>query len=234
MRTLHSVGSMLIALALLCVAAAPVTVAEPAHTAATAAPSLWIVQAESVAAARRSLARVHARAERELDIIHAVSAHLNPWQLEQLRASADVRLFEDRALMTRGSLLQAVTTQVVSTVNSVSSATNAAVATSPVGVITSGAATPLAASLLGTPVVSALTSPVVAGMSAGTHTQDGSGVAAATLLYQTNYPMLVGADTLQQAGISGKGVTIAVLDTGLWQDVSQNYGARVLATLDVV
>ena len=82
MRTLHSVGSMLIALALLCVAAAPVTVAEPAHTAATAAPSLWIVQAESVAAARRSLARVNARAERELDIIHAVSAHLNPWQLE--------------------------------------------------------------------------------------------------------------------------------------------------------
>src|SRR5580765_5191818 len=227
MRTLHSVGSMLIALALLCVAAAPVTVAEPAHTAATAAPSLWIVQAESVAAARRSLTRVHARAERELDIIHAVSAHLNPWQLEHLRASADVRLFEDRALMTRGSLLQAVTTQVVSTVNSVSSATNAAVATS-------GTATPLAASLLGTPVVSALTSPVVAGMSAGTHTQDGSGVAAATLLYQTNYPMLVGADTLQQAGISGKGVTIAVLDTGLWQDVSQNYGARVLATLDVV
>ena len=41
---------------------------------------------------------------------------------------------------------------------------------------------------------------------------------APTLLYQTNYPMLVGADSLQQAGITGKGVTIAVLDSGLWQD----------------
>jgi hypothetical protein len=28
------------------------------------------------------LARANARAERELDLIHAVSAHLNPWQLE--------------------------------------------------------------------------------------------------------------------------------------------------------
>jgi len=54
-----------------------------------------------------------------------------------------------------------------------------------------------------------------------------------TLTYQTNYPMLVGADTLQKAGITGKGVTIAVLDTGLWQDTLQNYGARVLATRDV-
>ena len=54
-----------------------------------------------------------------------------------------------------------------------------------------------------------------------------------TLLYQTNYPMLVGADTLQQAGITGRGVTIAVLDSGLWQAPSQNYGTRMLATIDV-
>ena len=63
-------------------------------------------------------------------------------------------------------------------------------------------------------------------MSGNTTTQDGSGVAASTLLYQTNYPMLVGADTLQQAGITGKGVTIAVLDTGLWQDVEPELRRR--------
>ncbi|MDE2051587.1 MAG: alkaline serine protease, partial [Gammaproteobacteria bacterium] len=47
------------------------------------------------------------------------------------------------------------------------------------------------------------------------------------------YPMLVGADTLQQAGFTGRGVTMAVLDSGLWQDLSQNYGSRILATVDV-
>ena len=87
MRTLHAVGSMLIALALLCVAAAA------RHGGGASAqrgnrgtarcgscrPRAW-------RAARRSVARVNARAERELDIIHAVSAYLNPWQLEHLRA----------------------------------------------------------------------------------------------------------------------------------------------------
>ncbi len=63
--------------------------------------------------------------------------------------------------------------------------------------------------------------------------QDGTGVAALTPLYQTNYPALVGADKLQQRGITGRGVTIAMLDTGLWQDATQMYGSRVLATEDV-
>ena len=36
------------------------------------------------------------------------------------------------------------------------------------------------------------------------------------------------ANSLQKAGITGKGVTIAVLDTGLWQDLAQNFGSRVL------
>ena len=62
---------------------------------------------------------------------------------------------------------------------------------------------------------------------------DGNGELLPTLVYQTNYPMLVGADTLQQAGITGKGVTIAVLDSGLWKDPAQNYGSRILATIDV-
>src|SRR5260370_7562831 len=46
--------------------------------------------------------------------------------------------------------------------------------------------------------------------------------------------MLVGADTVQQAGVTGRGVTIAVLDSGLWQDPSQNYSRRLLASIDVL
>ena len=83
------------------------------------------------------------------------------------------------------------------------------------------------------PLVPAVTTPVVAAASGSTVPQDGTGENTPTLLYQTNYPMLVGADTLQQAGITGRGVTIAMLDSGLWQALSQNYGTRVLATIDV-
>ena len=120
------------------------------------------------------------------------------------------------------------------TVNSATSSVNSAVATSPVTAVASSVVTPVAAAVVQTPAIDADISPLVNSVSANTTTQDGSGVAASTLLYQTNYPMLVGADTLQRAGITGKGVTIAVLDTGLWQDVSQNYAARVLATIDVL
>src|SRR6202043_3675801 len=35
------------------------------------------------------------------------------------------------------------------------------------------------------------------------------------------------------AGITGKGVTVAILDSGLWQDLAQNYGGRILASIDV-
>src|ERR1700678_1202145 len=83
-------------------------------------------------------------------------------------------------------------------------------------------------------LLSPVTSPVVMAVSSLTTPTDGNGELLPTLLYQTNYPMLVGADTLQQAGITGKGVTIAVLDSGLWQDPMQNYGSRLLATIDVV
>src|SRR5260370_20100153 len=54
------------------------------------------------------------------------------------------------------------------------------------------------------------------------------------LFYQANYPMLVGAATLQQAGGAGKGVTIAVIASGLWQDPVQNYSGRLLASIDVL
>jgi subtilisin family serine protease len=83
-------------------------------------------------------------------------------------------------------------------------------------------------------LLSPVTAPVVMAVSSLTTPADGNGELLPTLLYQTNYPMLVGADTLQQAGITGKGVTIAVLDSGLWQDPMQNYGSRLLATIDVV
>ncbi len=72
------------------------------------------------------------------------------------------------------------------------------------------------------------------GLTGSSTPTDGTGVNTPTLLYQTNYPILVGANVLQQKGITGRGVTIAVLDTGLWQDPAQNYLFRVLATIDVV
>src|SRR6185503_13358062 len=81
--------------------------------------------------------------------------------------------------------------------------------------------------------VSLLTSPVVKSLSSSTALKDGTGVAGLTLTYETNYPQLIGADQLQRAGITGKGVTIAMLDTGLWNDLSQNYGSRILASYDV-
>ena len=44
---------------------------------------------------------------------------------------------------------------------------------------------------------------------------------------------MIGADKLHCRGITGRGVTIAVLDTGLWRDTFQFYGNRILATVDV-
>src|ERR1700728_597212 len=83
-------------------------------------------------------------------------------------------------------------------------------------------------------LLSPLTTPVVSLTSSLQTPQDGQGMLLPSLLYQTSYPMLVGADSLQQAGITGKGITIAVLDSGLWQDPSQNYGSRLLASIDVL
>src|ERR1700732_1260813 len=103
MRIRHAIGSMLIALLsqAALAAAPPVTTPGPVRpaTAPTAAPApgVWIVEAASVAAARRDVAGVGARVEQELDIIHGVSAYLNPWQIEHLRTHAGVRLFQDRA-----------------------------------------------------------------------------------------------------------------------------------------
>jgi hypothetical protein len=178
-------------------------ISAPEHT------ERYLVQAVSVNAARRCVLRVGATVEQNLPIVNGVAARLSASQADRLRAAAGVRLFADRALTTSESLLSTLT-----------SATGDIVSTT---LVTAGAL----------PVVSGVTSSVVAATSGNSVPQDGTGVNTPTLLYQTNYPMLVGADTLQQAGITGAGVTIAMLDSGLWQAPSQNYGGRILGTIDV-
>ena len=43
---------------------------------------------------------------------------------------------------------------------------------------------------------------------------------------ETDYPTLIGAATLHEQGITGNNITIAVLDTGLWQTRATKYSAR--------
>src|SRR5882724_1762472 len=179
MHCRHLIAAMSLALFSVAVAAAEATAPLPAR---------FIVQAQSTPAAQQYVERLGAQVERDLAIINGVSAFLDPWQVDRLRATAGVRLYEDRAVATEGllNLLSPVTAPVVRIVISTSTPT------------------------------------------------DGSGVLLPTLLYETNYPALVDAYSLQKAGITGKGVTIAVLDTGLWQDLAQNFGSRVLASIDVL
>ena len=187
--------------------------------------SLYIVQARSIEAARKSVSSVGAEAAQPLEIIHSVSAYLSPLQVAQLRATPGVRLFEDRAVATRGSLMSLVKT--------VTNNTNSTLASTAVVKVVTTVATPVVSTVTTNPVLSKVTTPVVQGLSKSAGLRDGSGVAALPLLYETNYPALIGADSLQRAGIKGKGVTIAVLDTGLWQDTTQMYGSRILASIDV-
>ena len=157
----------------------------------------YLVQDVSVKAAREDLESVGAGAERVVGIINAVSARLNPWQLVRLSSLPGVHVYADRALTTRAGLLGSIVSTATSTVSNAVS--GALVTTNQL------------------PLVSSLTTAVVSGASGNSVPQDGTGENTPTLLYQTNYPMLVGADTLQQAGITGAGVTIAMLDSGLWQ-----------------
>ncbi|HWK50603.1 MAG TPA: S8 family peptidase, partial [Steroidobacter sp.] len=59
-------------------------------------------------------------------------------------------------------------------------------------------------------------------------------------LPETYYPTQVGASPLHTGGITGRGVTVAVLDTGVWQDKgplqvsSSGRNPRVLAQYDVI
>jgi serine protease AprX len=186
----------------------------------SAASAQFLVQASSAAVARKDVASVGGSALQSLGIVNAVAARLNPWQVDRLRALPGVHVFQDRALGMRGGLLSSLTSTLSSVTSTVSSTVTNVVSTT---VVTANKV----------PLVSAVTTPVVAATSGSSTPQDGTGENTPTLLYQTNYPMLVGADTLQQAGITGRRVTIAVLDSGLWQSVDQNYGGRVLASIDV-
>jgi serine protease AprX len=234
MRSTQTVRELRIASLLVALLAASASAA-PTPESAGPAPgtSRYLVQAATVTEAQRDVQQVGGSVERDLDIIHAVSAYLDDAQAASLRARGDVRVFADRSMHTEGlgSLLDSVTSAVQSVTNSV----NSTVATNPVVTTATAVTTPVTAAVtkVAAPVVSPVTAPVVAAVSSNTALTDGTGVAASTLVYQTNYPMLVGANTLQQRGITGQGVTIAMLDSGLWEDVTQNYGSRVLATIDV-
>ena len=164
----------------------------------------FLVQAPSAAIARKDIASVGGSPLQSLAIVNAVAARLNPWQADRLRGLPGVHVFQDRALSMHGGLLSSLTSTLSSTTSAVTSTATSAVST-----------TLVTANEL--PLASAVTTPVVAAASSSSVPQDGTGENTPTLLYQTNYPMLVGADTLQQAGITGRGVTIAVLDSGLWR-----------------
>ena len=63
---------------------------------------------------------------------------------------------------------------------------------------------------------------------------DGTALTFKPKSFEANYPMLVGADTLQSGGINGQGVTIAILDSGFWYDAKDDVKGRILASIDVV
>jgi len=180
---------------------------------AQATAARYLVQAPNTAIARKDVAKVGAAALQSLPIINAVTARLSASQAARLAALRGVHLFEDRALSMHAGLLSSVGAGLTSTASNLVAGT----------VVTANQVS----------LVNAVTTPVVMGASGSSVPQDGTGENTPTLLYQTNYPMLVGADTMQQAGITGRGVTIAVLDSGLWQAPSQNYGTRILASIDV-
>lgn len=180
--------------------------------------STYIVQGKSAEAASQRLRSAGVETERELGVINAVAAQLTPMQLAALEADSSVRVFEDRQISPRGLF----------------SSLGGILGSNSLIKLTQQATTPIVSPLLQNQLTSSLTSPLVKGLSAQQKLQDGKSFGLlGSLLYETNYPALIGADSLQSAGITGKGVTIAVLDTGFWQDVSQNYGNRVLASIDV-
>jgi hypothetical protein len=196
-----------------------------ALTAATARAqeqATYIVQAASLDLARAHVRRAGAEPERDLDIIRAVAVQLTPQQLAGLHADAGVRVFEDREVRARGTLLGGLT-DVVNDLNS-TLAESSLVQT--VQTVTA----PLVSTVACNALVSTVTDPLVGTLQA---VQDSTSLASLTLAYETNYPAMIGADQLHCRGITGRGVTIAVLDTGLWRDTFQFYGNRIRASLDV-
>src|SRR5882672_6139358 len=201
------ISAISIALGSVAAASAAADSASPDDRQSASTPALYIVQAESLNTADKSVVRVNAKVEQEFEIIHSVSTYLTPGQVARLRQTSGIRVYADRAVSERGLL-----SSLVSTTNKVVSSTNNTVASSPVGVVTSQVVAPVTSIVVTNPLVSGITAPLVASTSSNTKLQDGTGVAASSAQYQTDYPALVGASSLQQAGITGKGVTIAILD----------------------
>jgi len=82
--------------------------------------------------------------------------------------------------------------------------------------------------------LSSLASSIVDAYSQKVSLVSGTSPQVASFLYDPNYTTLVGADTLHTAGTTGSGITIAVLDSGLWKNPADNWGSRVLASVDFV
>src|SRR6185437_5177989 len=103
---------------------------------------------------------------------------------------------EDRQVATRG-LLGNLTNSLTKTTSSVVNTVNSTLATNPLVTTVTSVATPVLSTVETNPLVSTVTTPVVSTLSSVAPTQDGMGVLGLTLTYETNYPMEVGADTLQ-------------------------------------
>lgn len=63
---------------------------------------------------------------------------------------------------------------------------------------------------------------------------DGVALSLKIKSYVSNYTTAIGADALQSSGVTGKGVTIAILDSGFWKDGKDEIKGRVLASIDVL
>ena len=131
-------------------------------------PALYIVQADSLNTADKSVVRVNAKVEQEFEIIHSVSAYLTPEQASVLRGTPGVRVYENREVSERALL------------TSVTGTTSTAVSTD--------------YTLVSTTYNWLSYSPAVCNVSTNTTLSDGTGINAPTFLYQTDYPALVGAD----------------------------------------
>ena len=85
-------------LALLAAGATAAPASEPAVS--TTETTRYLVQAATLALARQDVEQVGGKVERNLDVIHAVSAYLDASQAARLRARSDVRIFADRRMHT--------------------------------------------------------------------------------------------------------------------------------------
>jgi subtilisin family serine protease len=156
----------------------------PTHT--------YIVQSRTSLEAHNDAVGVGAKVLQDLPIIHGVTAELSDRQVAQIRSIPETRVFQDRAVGTRG------------------------------------AAPPPPPPPPPPAPDTTLTSWLSLSFT------DGTAVTSKANQFVTNFPFLVGADLAQARGITGKGITIAVLDTGLWMGGGDGFQGRVLASYDVI